>query len=1025
MRYFLFLTSLFLWLAAPCNAIRSLDFEWINDRNGLSQNTVRCILQDNTGFIWFGTINGLNRYNGREFVVMHSQSGVQESITDNRIRSLTEDKNGYIWVRTVANTYSCYDPNIERFVDYNPEDSQKRFSQILITAGGDVWLWGKSGGACRIRHKQGSLQTDYFSGQTLGTAQVNFVYEDLRHQVWLGTNLGVYIIENNAPVKISDEPYNAVEEFGGQMYLVSNSKIAVFDPEKRAQIAGYIFADDALYNMSAMLNSGVILIALRNDMLAFDCRSNSFIPAKTLFGGEKIINATFYTDNRHNIWVYNMSGALWMPQDDGAFKKLELIPPHILANIDAERYEIFHDSRGIIWITTYGNGLFALEKSGAISHYTMSGGSLPSNHLLCVMEDKSGEMWVGTEFAGVGRISVNDYPVQMLYPSDDEIYNRNNAVRLIFEDSGRRFWIGTRGGFLHLYDSLLRPIGSQRIAGGLPFCMVEDSTGRLWLGTRGNGIILFPPSGDKLEQTFRLREHPQYTGSNSIFDMIIDNRNRLWAATFGGGLHCADIHDAKPVFRQINMRTQSQDQTRVILQDSKGIIWTGTNEGVNAFHPDSLLKDNSKYINFHYEADSDSSLNNNEIKAIYEDSRGRLWFGTTGGGLNLLVREEPLENSRFRHFTSAQGLSNEVIQAILEDGDGNLWVSTEGGSGIARFNPGIERFENFRFTGSRSGGQYNEGSRWKRKNGELMFGSYSGVCIFDPAKMQNHTCAPNVVITGFKISPKGRDVARRVPTNDGKSITRTDSLTLRHDQNSFDIEFAMLNYHAPDYNQYSYFLDGYENAPNPATRRNIASYLNLPPGKYIFKVKGSNSFGVWTESHTELKITILPPFWKTLPAYLAYILLTLAVGIIIRLILKKKRGQPSSETQPHEPPQPAADPEPDANRHPSEDDVKDKKFLDSINSIIERNLENTGFTVDDFAREMAMGRTKFFRRVKDITGHSPNEYIRVVRLKKAAEMLASSRYSVSEVAFRVGFDDPFYFSKCFKTQFGVSPTQYQ
>lgn len=172
-----------------------------------------------------------------------------------------------------------------------------------------------------------------------------------------------------------------------------------------------------------------------------------------LFNHQQIINASFFTDNKGKKWIYNISGSVWRQVTDSQFEKIDLIPSNILSTIDAERYDIYHDSRNIIWITTYGNGLFALDlNSRKTYHYTVDNSDLPTNYLLCVTEDKSGEIWVGTEFAGISKISLSNYPIQIFYPVPEGNHNRSNAVRLIYEDSQRRFWFGTRSGYLNVYD---------------------------------------------------------------------------------------------------------------------------------------------------------------------------------------------------------------------------------------------------------------------------------------------------------------------------------------------------------------------------------------------------------------------------------------------------------------------------------------------------------------------------------------------------------------------------------------------
>lgn len=885
----IYITLILCVISVRISALDILRVTNISDYNKLSQNTVRCMIQDSRGFIWMGTVNGINRYNGKEFILIEPQEGSSVQLSDTRIRQILEDKNSHIWIRTFSNTVYCYDLNSESFVDYAPLNDLNTFSNIQVVANGDVWFWG-SKGCCRVQHSDNGMQI--WSPDNMDTQDntVSFIFEDSDRNIWLGTNNELYRIIGNTSILISKgSNFLKVHESDKYLFFLTDKQIMIFDKQKHSFFPEVKPVKNIIsLNRSCMLNNGVILIATKEDILMFDTKEMKFDSANKLFQGQKISNANFVTDNKGHIWVYNMSGVLWQNMHDNTFEPLNLIPSDILSLISLERYQIYHDSRNIIWITTFGNGLYAIDRNDGEIHHYSTDNDLVTNYLLCIMEDSSGEIWLGTELAGAIKISLTNYPFEIFYPSLNKNSDRDNAVRLIYEDSAGYFWFGTRDGNVHVYDSLFQKSYIHKIPGGLPFSIAEDSLGCKWLGTKGGGLLLFPPKGRGLPQTYLLHDNEeQSSSSNNIFTIMSDSKKRMWMASFGGGVHLAERERGRLSFRQINMKDRDHDMMRSMIQDDYGLIWIGCNDGVVVFDPDEIIYDESRYINLHLDAKNRHSLNNKEVRVVFQDSHKRIWLGTSGGGLNLLMREDTLCNSWFKHYDAKNGLSNEMVQAIREDNDGYIWISTE--SGISKFNPKTEQFENFMFDNKGLAAVFNELSSWKKKDGELMFGSYKGVYIFNPEKISYNSFAPPVLITdlyvnGTKIKPDKQGTLLT------ESITTAKKIMLKHDQNSFNLACFMLNFHAPELNQYMYYLEGYENDWNNLSRNNTASYRNVPQGTYFFKVKGCNSFGIWSDNETVLEIIIYPPWWKSTWAILSYIvLLSALIFFAFRLIIKMQK----------------------------------------------------------------------------------------------------------------------------------------
>ncbi|NDW11478.1 response regulator [Bacteroides sp. 214] len=887
----------FCWFTSLIFAIDVLRINTITDREGLSQNTVRCLMEDSKGFIWMGTINGLNRYNGKDFMLVKPQSEEPETLSDSRIRSIHEDKHGYIWVRTFSSTMFCYDPRQEQFVDYALNNELHTFTGIKIVSNGDVWLWGTQG-CLRVRHTGNNLLS--WNPIPLEKAKaVSFVFEDTQGNIWIGNQDELYLQRDEQIISTwKGKHYAAAHEWNNQLFFVANDHIAVFDQQQQAFLSDVTFTatQPMYYSRTCMLNDGVILIAGKDEIFSFHAQDKMIMTAAPLFQGRKFKNANFLLDNRGDVWVYNMSGTLWQHRSDNRFEPMKLIPEDVLSLINNERYQIYHDSRDVVWITTFGNGLFAFDQSTGMLRHFSTEKDLATNYLLSVTEDRSGEIWVGTELAGAIKISLTTYPFDIFYPNPKGDSDRDNAVRLIYEDQNNSFWFGTRDGNLHICDSTLQLKYKHRLATGLPLTIAEDTLGNKWLGTKGGGVYLFSPTGSRVLAKYQLNDRiEQSSSSSNAFTILRDGNNRMWVASFGGGLHLAQQHNGEITFKQILFPHVHHNMMRSMIQDNNGTIWVGTNEGIVVFNPDEILLDERAYTILFLQTKQHESLDNNEVRSLFEDNQGRIWIGTSGGGLHLLVKEEPLENSWVKHYTAVHGLSNEMIQAIQEDEHGIIWVSTE--SGISKFYPETENFENFVFSNNRHAAIFNELSFWKKRNGDLMFGSYNGVYTFNPLEVAYDSYAPPVLITALGIN------GIHVTPNDAdspliESITNTKQLHLKYNQNAFNLECTMLNFHAPELNKYAYYLEGYEKNWNAISRNNIAAYRNVPAGTYTFRVKGCNSFGVWSKNETTLLIVISPPWWKSGWAILSYFFIAIIVTIVtFRLVLKMNRLNTAVEVE--------------------------------------------------------------------------------------------------------------------------------
>lgn len=874
-----FLKLLFCALFAcilEAEAFEAAEILTLTDRNGLSQNTVRCMMVDRRNFLWLGTVNGLNRFNGQDFLVIHPRQRQASGRADSRIRELVEDLHGFIWIRTFSNTVFCYDTKREGMTEYAREGENMTFSHIHPLTNGDVWLWGDEG-CMRVRYIHGKHET--WCPETGTNKEILFLREDAGGRIWMSTPQALYLVEGDRVSLLRQGRYWDALSVGEEIYLAGDQELVGLRAGDGKLSFRLTLSHPVKHAQLCALHKDILLLTSDGDTHFFDCHTRKTLPTARFFDGKEMKQAHFQIDNRGEVWVYNRTGILWRHQTDNTFEPLHLIPSDILKLNEFEQFQVHHDSRDIIWISTFGNGLFAIRPDGSLTHFT-KGSRFPTNYLYGITEDASSEIWVGTELAGLIKISLPDYAIQPFYPAPEDGIERNNAVRLIFKDSEGHYWLGTRDGHLYVCDDRMKRLHTHHIEGGLPFALTEDTLGYKWLGTKGAGLFILSPGGERILTHHNLpTPDGQASTRDNIYSLLRDRKNRIWVATLGKGLFLAERNGEKLNFRSFAFPDMHQNRMRALIQDSReGRIWISTDDGLLSFQPETLIQTQQRGENITQACTR--QLNDREVKVVYEDHRGRIWAGVTGGGLYLLEGEG-------KHYGRANGLTNETIQAIIEDNEGYLWVSTE--SGISRLNESTERFENIVYSNQSSPLVFNELACWKEQNGTLLFGSYEGIYRFNPAQVHFDTYAPDVRLTrlflhGDPVSPEEEDSPLQT------SLDNTKELVLKHDQNSFNLEYTLLNYHAPEMNQYAYLLDGYETNWNRSVGNPLAAYRNVPPGRYVFKVRGTNSSGVWSQHTTELPIRILPPWWKSTGAILLYFTAGILLAIVaLRITLKMNR----------------------------------------------------------------------------------------------------------------------------------------
>jgi signal transduction histidine kinase/ligand-binding sensor domain-containing protein/DNA-binding response OmpR family regulator len=846
----------------------------------LANNTVRSFYQDSKGFIWMCTIDGLCRYDGNSFMTLRPDPSRAVSLVDQRTNIIKEDKNGFIWIGTTAELYSCYDMKRDRFVDYTGNgELHLRYTNLFITDGGDGWLFHNNGnGARHIQYENGAFSSVIHTKErnNLPDNRVSFICESPKNTVWIGTQSGLAVVAENDTHIIDnrkDYRFAAGDRKRKIFFITRQNEVMTYDilSKKRENILSLPVATEQSTPTGCIYHNERLIILTTEGVFTYDIRDGKVTRGNDLLK-EDLRGGTVITDNRGNDWIYNHSGKLWYINKEKNISRLfTLIPEDKVGYVDYERYSIVHDSRNIIWISTYGNGLFAYHiASEKMYHYTSSvDGSSPigADFLHNVFEDRSGAIWVGTDHAGISVLTVMNEDVRRIYPEDKQLMDRSNTIRMIRKAGNGNILVATRKGQVYEYNGQMTKVIQKQSYPSSIYEIIRDARGKTWLGSRGSGLCI----GDKWYRNNP--GDPHSLSNNNIFHIYKDAKGRMWIATFGGGLDLATENETGDgyTFRHFFNSNYSTRQMRLIGEDKNGMLWCGCDDGLFVFHPDSLINNPTDY--FHYNCLS-GHLKSNEIRALLCDTKGNMWVGTAGSGLSVCKPENDYESLVFQSMTTDNGLVNNTVQSLVEDRFNNIWITTE--YGISRLITGNNAFENYSFSIYGLGNAYCENSACMNDRGELIFGSNHGLIVIDPSTLKKVSSSSPVVFTKLTINgieTNASDKEAPMP----QSLSYSDKLTLNHKQNTFAIDFSTFNFSESNMTKYSYFLDNYDRTWSAAATENRASYKNIPPGRYTLRVKAGNSAGVWDAREASMQIVIHPPFWKTTYAYLLYAILIVAI----------------------------------------------------------------------------------------------------------------------------------------------------
>ena len=600
-------------------------------------------------------------------------------------------------------------------------------------------------------------------------------------------------------------------------------------------------------------------------MNLFHPNTESFTEVTLPGNAEKLFKSArmLFLDSKQNIWV----GTL----DDGALKITDKQLIQFTNNGSKNGLSqnvvksLAEDKAGNIWIGTDGGGVNIIRSDKEtilhIGYNPEKTNGLNSNAIYSLFTDNAGTVWVGTFNGGVNIYNAQkgNFAHYSNIPNNLRSLS-NNSVLSILEDHNGAMWIGTDGGGLNLFDKKTKTFkhfkkdsaNPSSISSDVVKSLYEDKQGNLWIGTYMGGLNLFDRKKNKFVK-YIAGEGENGISGNIVWALYEDSRENLWISTLGSGLNLLNrkTGEFKHYVPFIGDGALGDYNIFSMLEDSEGNFWVGTEDhGLNLFNYKT-----EKFTYFKHDPADKNSISSNHVFVIFEDSKKNLWLGTAGGGLNLLDRK----TMTFKAFTKKNGLPSNIICSINEDTKGNLWIST--GKGISRFDPVKQVFRNFNKEDGLRGHEFNINALAKSESGNLFFGALNGVTELNPEEVSINRFIPPVVITDFKIFNESVDINQPNSPLD-KPISETREITLSYKDAVFSFEFAALNFTSPNKNQYAFYMEGFDKKWNNSGNKREATYTNLDPGTYTFKVKGSNNDGFWNPVPATVKITIVPPWWK-------------------------------------------------------------------------------------------------------------------------------------------------------------------
>ena len=809
--------------------VSNIKFEHLGIEDGLANSTIKSIIQDDYGFIWFAALNSLCRYDGYEIETYKYDPRNPNSLSGDRITDLKETRNQFLLVGTWQKGLDVFNTFTEKVTHY--------------------------------RHNP-------VNPNSIGSNQVNSIYIDKDDNIWIGAGHTLNLFDPGSgkftvyPLKQEELIINSIVEYHNEIWLCT----------------------DQLH------------------LFKFDIGKKIFIPLKVIPEEQHdplIWRCKLYKDTRENLWICTTKNGLYKYNyKTNILENYQNImdDPFSLSNNNV--FDIIEESDGKYWIATDGGGLcyfdLVKKKFYPIKNIAHNNRSLSNNKPHCLLKDNTNIIWIGMYNGGVNIYNPN----QIKFQSFKHVPNKpnslsNNIVWSILEANDGDILIGTDRGGINIYNpqkygnnfNLIKnePSNPKSIPSNSCITLFQDIDGVIWIGTYNDGLIKY----DKQNNTFTnikakrgVINDPSYPAGNDVWDITQDKLNRLWIATLRYGVDVYDTKNKTFIHYNVNNSNLCHNNVTTVFRDSKDRMWVGTANGLCLYNWET--KD---FITFKHSYQDTASIPGNNIRTFFEDSHHNLWIGTEDAGLCKM----DMNNFTCTNFSEEDGIPSNVVYSICEDKSGRLWISTS--HGLSCFNVNSNTFQNYTAKEGLQSNEFKQNACLKTRDGRMLFGGIGGFSIFNPENIQGNNYLPPVYIT--ELITIGKEPKKNDSEKFGLSINTMNKIKIHPKNKIIIIKYTSLNYTIPEKNQYMYMLKGFEDDWHKVSNKREATYTNLDPGKYTFKVKACNNDGLWNEKGAEIEMIILSPWYKTIIFRIFLVLITIGLVIFynyfrVKIIKKQK-----------------------------------------------------------------------------------------------------------------------------------------